>query len=932
MTDQSTASLPHQLADELGSSEAVSTQLIKRAAYASDASHFFHVPEVVVTARSAEDVAAVFRAAKSANRPVTLRSGGTSLSGQASGEGILVDTRKHFRGIEVLENGKRVKVQPGATVRHVNARLGLYGYKIGPDPASEIGATIGGVIANNSSGMFCGTALNAYQTIESMTFVLPSGTVINTADAGADEKLRTLEPHLVEKLEELRERVRGNSDSMARIEKLYSLKNTMGYGMNAFVDHDSPLKILEHLIIGSEGTLAFVAEAIFRTIPVAPLVTTTLAVFNSLDSATRALPALVESGAATLELMDSASIKRGQTFAGAPEAISGFEVNDEAALLIEYHTDEQEKLAHLEEVGEQILREQSLMKPATFSTDKDSAAQAWSFRKGLYAQVAGARPKGTSALLEDVAVPVPKLAEACADLQELFTSHDFHDGVIFGHAKDGNIHFMLSDRFDNDHSLRRFEDFHEGMVDLVLGAGGNLKAEHGTGRAMAPFVEKQFGSELYEVMWELKRAADPTFTMNPGVILSEDKQSHLKDIKLLPEVESEIEKCVECGFCESACPSRDLTLTPRQRIVVRRARARALETGDTQAVKELDRDYEYWGVQTCAADSMCAVACPVQIDTGEFVKNLRADSASQMQQRAWDEAAKNWAPINRAASRTLSSAYIMPESLVRKVTDVARSLVGTETVPQYQSELPKGGRKRSRFGQVVGSRFAAPVGVYVPACVNSMFDSEVSDAFVALLERAGVAMIVPDNIDELCCGTPWSSKGMFRGLSTMQFKVISTLTEATDGARLPVITDASSCTQGFVHTLESGGIEVIDVIAFTADSLLPQLSASPVGTVTVHPTCSAEHLSLHDDTLTLARFVSPEVHVPENWGCCGYAGDRGMLRPELTESATRLEASRVGDFETDYYVSTNRTCELGMTRATGHEYKHVLELVELATR
>ncbi|WP_018296993.1 FAD-binding and (Fe-S)-binding domain-containing protein [Corynebacterium lubricantis] len=924
--------LTTSLANELGSEEAVSTQLIKRAAYASDASHFFHVPEAVVTARSAEDVAAVFRAAKNTNTPVTLRSGGTSLSGQASGEGILVDTRRHFRGIDVLDGGKRVKVQPGATVRHVNARLGLYGYKIGPDPASEIGATIGGVIANNSSGMFCGTALNTYQTIESMTFVLPSGTVINTADTDADEKLRTLEPHLATKLEELRERVRGNADSRARIEKLYSIKNTMGYGMNSFIDHDRPLKILEHLIIGSEGTLAFVAEAIFRTIPVAPLVTTSLAVFNSLDSATRTLPGLVESGAATLELMDSASIKRGQTFAGAPQAIAGFEVNEEAALLIEYHTDEQEKLTHLEAVGERILQEHSLMRPATFSTDKASAAEAWSFRKGLYAQVAGARPKGTTALLEDVAVPVTKLADACAELQDLFASHSYDDAVIFGHAKDGNIHFMLSDRFDNSDSMRRFEDFHEGMVDLVLGVGGNLKAEHGTGRAMAPFVEKQFGTELYQVMWELKRAADPTFTMNPGVILSEDKESHLKDIKLLPEVEPEIEKCVECGFCESSCPSRDLTLTPRQRIVVRRARARALDSGDTAAAKELDRDYEYWGVQTCAADSMCAVACPVNIDTGEFVKNLRADSAKPAQERAWDAAAKNWAPVNRAASLALSSAYIMPESLVRKVTDVARSLAGTETFPQYQSELPKGGQRRSRFGQVVGNRFAAPVGVYVPACVNSMFGSGVSDAFVSLLERAGVSMIVPDIIDELCCGTTWSSKGMRRGLSTMERKVISTLTESTDGGRLPVITDASSCTQGFVHTLEAVGIPVMDAISFTADSLIPLLSGSPVGTVTVHPTCSGEHLSLHDDTLALASFAANEVHVPENWGCCGYAGDRGMLHPELTASATQLEATRVAEFSTDYYVSTNRTCELGMTRATGQEYKHVLELVELATR
>ncbi|MET0479941.1 MAG: FAD-binding and (Fe-S)-binding domain-containing protein, partial [Mycetocola sp.] len=544
-----------------------------------DASHFLLTPSAVVTPQDATQLAAVLAFARNTGRHVTVRSGGTSLSGQASSDGILIDTRRHFRSIEPLDDGTLVRVQPGATVRQVNARLARYRRKLGPDPASEIAATIGGVIANNSSGMACGTHHNSYQTLRGLTFVLPSGTVIDTTAPDADATLAGAEPELHSGLARLREFLTGRPDLVQEIERQYRGKNTMGYGINSFLDFAAPVEILAHLLVGSEGTLGFVAEAVFETVAIAPAVATALLLFPSLDAATRILPTLLDTGAATLELMDAASLRVIQNDPTAAGMLDALVIDGHAALLVEYHgTDDGDLERQLDTAAVALA---SAGAPALEPTrDAAERARLWHFRKGLYAAIAGVRPPGTTALLEDIAVPVPELANTCAALQVLFERYGYDDAVIFGHAKDGNIHFLLTEDFTDADAVERQRAFTEDLVTLVLQAGGTLKAEHGTGRIMAPFVERQFGAELYAVMLEVKRLCDPHGILNPGVVLTDSTDSHLQNLKLTPEVESEVDRCVECGYCEPVCPSKDLTLTPRQRIVVRRARAAARASGD----------------------------------------------------------------------------------------------------------------------------------------------------------------------------------------------------------------------------------------------------------------------------------------------------------------------------------------------------------------
>ena len=913
----------------------VRTSTIDRRAVAHDASHFLLHPQAVVAPSSADEVARLLRGAAAAGIGLTFRAGGTSLCGQASTDKVLADVRRHFTQVEVLDDGARVRVQPGVVVDEVNARLAPHGTKLGPDPASSRACTIGGVVANNSSGMACGTVDNTYRTLESLVAVLPSGTVIDTGAADADEKLRLTEPTLYSGLIALRDRVRGNPASVATIEQQFSMKNTMGYGLNAFTDFTRPVDILTHLLIGSEGTLAFVAEATFRTIPIKPHFGTALVVFDDLFQANQSLPALVASGAATLELMDATSLRVGQAFDDTPAVVKALKVKDQAALLVEYRAVEKDAFDALLEQAAPVLASLPVEQPVRLTSDAGVRDQLWVLRNGLYTSVAGARKPGTTALLEDVVVPVASLGATCAELTKLFDEYHYADSVIFGHAKDGNIHFMLTDRFEGD-ALSRFRDFTEAMVDLVLGHNGSLKAEHGTGRVMAPFVERQYGHELYDVMVQVKDLFDPTGILNDSVVITDDPDLHMKHIKPPVAFDADVDRCSECGYCEPVCPARSLTLTPRQRIALRREIELAREQGDQRLVDEIEKPYRYAGVRTCAVDGMCSVACPMKINTGDLVKKFRRQTVPVAAAMVWTTAAKHWSGTTTLAGTAMDVTHALRPiaPVITGANEVARAVLGTDNMPLWSKELPGGGRRRQRPA-AGGTDTATPDAVYLPACVNRMFGPVSGDgvqaAVEALCRRAGLTLLVPDGVDSLCCGTPWSSKGISAGHAQMSRRVLAALREATDGGRLPVVCDASSCTEGLVKIVKSdpdAHITVIDAVQFVADRVLGSLGTYPkLESLTLHQSCSSTQLGLNPALVTVAKAVAAKVDVPVANGCCAFAGDRGMLHPELTRSATRREAADVAKLGAQAHAACNRTCELGMTRATGQPYRHVLELL-----
>lgn len=908
---------------------------ITRLAMAHDASHFLLTPTTVVTPTSAQDVADLMIEAAHTRLPITFRSGGTSLCGQAVTDAMLVDTRKHFRTIEVLDGGLRVRAGVGATVGAVNARLAPFGRRLGPDPTSEVACTIGGIIANNSSGMLAGNDQTAYHTVESMVFALPSGRIIDTADDTSDITLRVEERKLVGGLHMLRTRLRTNPEAIADINRLFSIKNTMGYGINALLEFHRPVDIISHLLIGSEGTLGFIAEATFRTVPLHSHAAAALAMFPDLDAAATAAQDLAEHGFEAIELMDVAALRVVHDQPTAPPLIRDTALTTQAALLVEVHDDTTEALAKRIAQAEQALSQLSAVDGVVVATEPTQRNSLIELRRGLYALVAGARPSGTTTLLEDLSMPASKFADMCRALDALFDKHGYGiDNVpLFAHARDGNIHFLLSERFDEASGLLRYRKFSRDLAREVLRRGGILKAEHGTGRAMAPFVRAQYGDELYEVMRQIKKLFDPAGILNPGVLLSDDPDEHLRNLKLMPTIEPEVDSCIECGYCESVCPSRDLTITPRQRVVLRRELA--ARQSDHALLDQLTDDYLYSAVETCAVDGMCSVACPLGINVGDLVRRQREELAHGAEKKAWTAAAKHWGLATRMGSTALTLAK-GSTPLAQAVSNAGRRRLGAEAVPGYDAALPRGSglkRRPTRFrdrGRIYG------VAAYFPSCLQTVLAPAGQGTFHAFRDvanRADVSVSLLEATD-LCCGAPWSAKGLVEGYDIMAAKTRKAIdVHGPDGARLPIVVDASSCTSALQEMAAEQGIEVIDLVQFTHEHLLPHLTITqPLASLALHPTCSSTRIGANDHLLAIARAISDDVVVPDSWACCGWAGDRGVLHPELTESATREMAEELSGRQFAAYASTNRTCELAMTRATGHTYRHIIELLADATR
>ncbi|MFZ9248975.1 MAG: FAD-binding and (Fe-S)-binding domain-containing protein, partial [Candidatus Nanopelagicales bacterium] len=808
-----------------------------------------------------------------------------------------------------------------------NASLRKYGKKLGPDPASEIACTIGGVVANNSSGMSCGTTFNTYKTLSSLKFVLSSGTLIDSKDIDADELLRIKEPLIYEGLINLRKRIIEKPYLVEKINKAYSIKNTMGYGLNSFVDFEKPLDILTHLLVGSEGTLGFIAEATFNTIDLLNENATTLLLFDDLKDATKSLPLLKESNANVIELLDISSLKVAKREHMADLVLKDLTFANNAALLVEYQAKTKNELEELTNLALKTFKEIG-QSHAIFHKDPEVRNQLWHARKGLYAAVAGNRAKGTTALLEDISVPMQNLHETTMHLSQLLNKHKYLDSVIFGHAKDGNLHFLLNEKFNDENHLQRYIDFTNDLVELVLSQDGSLKAEHGTGRIMAPFVKKQFGEELYQIMVDLKKLIDPKNLLNPGVIINENEKIYIENLKSQNSIDQEVDKCVECGYCETVCPSKDVTLTPRQRITLRRAEVEALKTNDQETLDAIKENYDYQAIDTCAVDGMCQTACPVHINTGDLVKRLRSENQSGVSQYLGFIASKNWGKTTNLLSKLLTLAKKLPSSLVIPVNKIARQIGGNNSLPLWNKELPNGGRPR------VGKSINNPDLLYFPSCTSSLYGEDSTiQSFLSLCNKAGLNVLIPEDIDQLCCATPWSSKGLTQGFEEMALKTSTSILKHLKDPAVEVVSDASSCSQGLQNLLKDTSVATKDLVQFIAESVLPKLEINrKVSTLALHPTCSGVEMGTNKFLNQIALSIADEVITPLDWSCCGFAGDRGLLHPELTESATEKEAQEIKNQEIQYFASTNKPCQIALSKATGKKYVHIVELLDELSR
>jgi len=922
------------------------TRPIDLIAFASDASFYRLIPQAVVLAQGIAEIQALFRFSHERRIPITFRTAGTSLSGQAVTDGLLLEVARYWKGLTVEDNGRKVRVQPGLIGGYVNSVLRPYGVKIGPDPASISTCMIGGILSNNSSGMCCGVSQNAYHTIDSMTFVLPSGTVINTAEARADEEFRARERKLAEGLLDLKRQIEADTALRDRIRAKYRMKNTTGYSLNAFLDFERPVDIFQHVMIGSEGTLAFIAEAVLNTVPDLPVKYTGLLLFPNLHDAAAAIVPLRDAGAVALEIMDRASLRSVEDQAGSPPSLRKLP-GEAAGLLVELQAASEGERAGLESVAQRAIEGLKLLEAAVFTHQAAEQAALWKIRAGLFPSVGAVRKSGTTVIIEDVAFPIQHLADACVDLQKLFLKHGYDNGIIFGHAKDGNLHFVITPSLNDQKAIDQYARFIDDMVKLVVERyDGALKAEHGTGRNMAPFVEAEWGGDAYRIMKRLKELADPDGLLNPGVIINSDPKGHLADLKRMPVVEDEVDKCIECGYCEPKCPSRNLTLTPRQRIVVRREMQRLKDAGGNGAYAALDAEFPYMALDTCAVDGLCATACPVSIDTGQLTKRFRRLRQSKSAQERAVRLANNFASLERWMRLGLRLGHMVQSVLgtgtMVAITRAIRSFAGE--FPLWSADVPLPAGPRPAMDP------AGAQAIYFPTCISRVLgrlpgettEQSLMEVFVTLARRAGVPVRIPQDVEGVCCGVPFSSKGFDQAHNVLVNKTIEKFHRWSAGGKLPIVIDTTPCTYGIVtcrphltpqNQKKFDSLEILDSMQFVHEQLQPKLKIMQrAESVALHPVCSAIKLNLVPKLEGIARACSEKVVVPLNAGCCGFAGDRGFLFPELTESATRGEAGELKGTPQDGYYSSSRTCEIAMTRASGQSYVSYLYLLEQATR
>ncbi|MCG8581673.1 MAG: FAD-binding oxidoreductase [Bacteroidales bacterium] len=910
---------------------------IDRFAKGTDAGFYRLIPQLVVQVNNEQELQKVVSLAYQLSVAVTFKAGGTSLSGQTISDSVLIEIGPEFNQYEILDEGRKIKLQPGVRGGYANQQLARYGYKIGPSPASVNAAKIGGIVANNASGASYGIVTNSYNTIEAMRLVMSDGTLLVTNDVESRKAFEQSHKTLLEELSSIRNQILTTKSVSDKISSKYQLKNTTGYGMNSFMDFEDPIDILMHLMVGSEGTLGFISEVTMNTIEDPANRTCALIFLPSIKDAARCIMPLRACKVSAAELMDRNALKAVEDVEGLPAFLKELPEGT-AALLVETaaHTAE-ELFEQQQEIVEQLSEVETLF-PIAFTDNEKDYNTYWKVRKGLFTSAAATRPAGTTCIIEDVAFPGEVLDEALPELQILLDKHHYNGSVTWGHLLDGNIHFLIMPDFKLSWQMDNYKAFMHSLAQLVVDRfKGSLKAEHGTGRNMAPFVEYEWGSDVYKLMKQLKKGVDPTGILNPGVLLNDDAEVYTKNIKPLPEAHPIVDSCIECGFCESNCPSRDLSLTPRQRITV----FRALESGEVESDKEyrkLVKAFAYKGDESCATDGLCALNCPVGINTGKLIKELRFEKKGSIATATAGFIANNYAAFNSVARGALNIVgglqKVLPEKVMEKGGAFVHKASG-RSIPLWNTHMPLGAKKVDTTSAISSDRKV----VYFPACINRMMGNDAEtrskEALTAvtrkLVNKAGYEIIYPENLTNLCCGMSFDSKG-FKGQGMDKLEELETaLLKATDNGRYPVLCDMSPCLLRMKELMDKR-LNLMEPVDFTLRYLKDHLQFNVQNeTVMVHSTCSSTKMGLDNKLVELAQLCASEVIKPEKTGCCGWAGDKGFNLPELNKSALRYLKDEVPEQAVAGY-STSRTCEIGLSLHSGISYQSIVYLVDKATK
>ena len=944
--------------------ERIYTDELRRLAWGTDAGFYRLIPQIVIRSKDEDEVSQLLRLATRHGVPVTFRAAGTSLSGQAISDSVLIVAGKHWEQYSISPDHEQITLQPGLIGQRVNELLAPYGRKFAPDPASVKSAMVGGIVMNNASGMNCGTHANSDKMMLSARIVLADGTVLDTGDPVSRASFEVTHREFLQRLCALRDAIRTDEELAERIRYKYAIKNVTGLNLLPFVRFEDPFDIIAHLMVGSEGTLAFLSQVTMKTEYDYPHKASAMLYFTTIREACRAVVALKklvndrgEWLVKSAELLDYKSLSSVDDatyvrYKGEVADASGL-----TAVLTETKGSTKEELA--QNIGRitEALSAFSTYIPVRFTDDPAEYGKYWAVRSGIFPSVGGTRRPGTTCLIEDVAFHIDDLPEATADLQQLIARHGYDDACIYGHALEGNYHFILNQSFSTDAEVKRYADLMEDVKSLVVDKyDGSLKAEHGTGRNMAPYVRYEWGDKAYECMEEVKRIFDPNGLLNPGVIFNDDPQCHLKHFKPLPllfdgelKIKNEelktklkrVDKCIECGFCEVNCVSCGFTLSSRQRIVIQREIARLRQSGeDPERLALLAKQYYYPGNQTCAGDGLCSLSCPMGINTGDLTHYVRQQllPPQSLGYKTGDFVARHLSGIESTLRPVLTLADTAHAVLgTTAMTQLTRGLHNLLHIPQWTPAMPKAFKMKNEELRIKNG--SPRKVVYFPSCINqtmglarkSPVEQPLVSKMMSLLHKAGYEVIFPEQMDQLCCGTIWESKGMPDIADRKSAELEAALWRASEEGRYPVLCDQSPCLHRMRQTIHK--MKLYEPAEFIYTFLRPYLKFTPTDRpVAVHITCSTREMGLSDTLVKLARLCTTgQVLVPEGVGCCAFAGDRGFTHPELNAYALRKLRPQIEAAHIQIGYSNSRTCEIGLTTNSGIPYVSIAYLVDECT-
>lgn len=932
----------------------IQTDDLRLLAWGTDAGFYRMTPKVVVHAKDESEVSQILKSAKALGLPVTFRAAGTSLSGQAISDSILVVAGKNWEDFKIHED-KSITLQPGIVGARVNQILATYGRSFGPDPASIGSCMVGGIVMNNASGMSCGTHANSDRMMRSARLILMDGTILDTAEENSRKAFASSHKELIDEIMSVRKDIFADSGLLERIRYKYSIKNVTGLNLLPFVRFEDPFEIIAHLLTGSEGTLAFMSQVTMDTLPVAPYKASAMIYFENISDAAEAVVAIRNLDINAAELLDRRSLASVGDRTG---QIDGEADKDITAVLTQTVAETPEALERQIKEITDALSPYKTVTPVNFSKDAAECARYWAIRSGIFPTVGGMRKQGTTCLIEDIAFHIEDLPKATVELSELLDRHGYDDSCIYGHALEGNFHFIINQAFDSDADVARYEAMIRDVAEMVVGRyDGSLKAEHGTGRNMAPFVEYEWGSKAFAIMKRVKKAFDPDNLLNPGVIFNDDPRCFLRDFKALPvlkpglgaseeiqEAYKKLNKCIECGFCEVNCVSCGFTLSSRTRIVAQREITRleelAAKTGDSNystKAESLRRGFRYLGDQTCAGDGLCSMSCPMGISVADLTHEIRRINSPEgsMTHGIGQFAANHFPAAKNAVRGLLASAQLGQTILGEKAMNgLCKGLHEGVGIPLWTSSTPGPYKLKKKEEPVKPLKV-----VYFPSCINQTMGlpknspvlKPLADETAELLHKAGYEIIYPECHEKLCCGTIWESKGMPDIADRKTAELEEALWEASNHGEYPVLCDQSPCLHrmrmkiGKMHLYEPAEF----IWKFLRDRLTFTRTDEPVA---IHTTCSTRLMGLAGTLHDLAALCSSDVLVPEGVGCCGYAGDKGMTKPELNKWALRKLKPQLEAKGIKVGYSNSRTCEIGLATNSGIPYVSIVYLVNAHTK